>query len=585
MRNTALKHGVVNMKNEPENTDISSAIATVLNYHERTKHYLDHYARSLGYLDWASQPNPFRCYDGASCIALEHGDNTEGPLYRDLYASPINPSPLTFQTVSRLFYYSMALSAWKKVPDGQAWSLRVNPSSGNLHPTESYLIIGPQVSPSIKSGLYHYNAYYHALETRRLFDTRQWRALACQIPENGFFIGLSSIYWREAWKYGERAYRYCHHDVGHALGAITIAAASLGWATEWVDSLTDHEMGILLGIEDQTGLEAEHVDCLLVVYPRNKREEIEAAHGRLLHNDITKTLEEIRTIALLGEINQLSASHHEWPIIDEVSLAAKKVQGQNTNHSSRPSERPHHVGVLPQCDETAFQIIRQRRSAVAMDGETVIDRAVFFGILHRLQSTTSVPFECLPWIPNVSLFLFVHRVKDLASGLYVLVRHETHAASLRQSISSDFLWKKPQGSSEGLRFYLLAPLDVKQMAKVISCHQDIAADGAFSLGMLARFDDVNSKGAYFYPRLFWETGLVGQVLYLEAEAAGLRSTGIGCFFDDAMHEVLGITDQSWQSLYHFTVGGPRDDTRLQTYPAYAHLDSLTSRESVGLNRG
>ena len=220
-----------------------------------------------------------------------------------------------------------------------------------------------------------------------------------------------------------------------------------------------------------------------------------------------------------------------------------------------------------------------------MDGETVIDRAVFFGILHRLQSTTSLPFECLPWIPNVSLFLFVHRVKDLASGLYVLVRHETHAAPLRQSISSDFLWKKPQGSSEGLRFYLLAPLDVKQMAKVISCHQDIAADGAFSLGMLARFDDVNDKGAYFYPRLFWETGLVGQVLYLEAEAAGLRSTGIGCFFDDAMHEVLGITDQSWQSLYHFTVGGPRDDTRLQTHPAYAHLDSLTSRESVGLNRG
>jgi hypothetical protein len=122
----------------------------------------------------------------------------------------------------------------------------------------------------------------------------------------------------------------------------------------------------------------------------------------------------------------------------------------------------------------------------------------------------------------------------------------------------------------------LAPQDVKQVARVISCHQDIAADGAFSLGMLAKFDDIINKGAHFYPRLFWEAGFVGQLLYLEAEAAGMRSTGIGCFFDDVMHEALGIKDQSWQSLYHFTVGGALEDLRLQTYLAYEHLEPLKS---------
>ncbi|XP_074312593.1 uncharacterized protein LOC141648048 [Silene latifolia] len=35
-----------------------------------------------------------------------------------------------------------------------------------------------------------------------------------------------------------------------------------------------------------------------------------------------------------------------------------------------------------------------------------------------------------------------------------------------------------------------------------------------------------------YPRLFWETGVLGQVLYLEAHAVGNSATGIGCFFDD-----------------------------------------------------
>ena len=75
-------------------------------------------------------------------------------------------------------------------------------------------------------------------------------------------------------------------------------------------------------------------------------------------------------------------------------------------------------------------------------------------------------------------------------------------------------------------------------------------------------------GPAAYQRLFWEAGAVGQALYLEAEAAGMRGTGIGCFFDDGVHELLGIADHSLQSLYHFTVGGPVDDPRLATQPGY-----------------
>jgi hypothetical protein len=73
--------------------------------------------------------------------------------------------------------------------------------------------------------------------------------------------------------------------------------------------------------------------------------------------------------------------------------------------------------------------------------------------------------------------------------------------------------------------------------------------------------------------LYWECGLVGQVLYLEAEALGVRGTGIGCYFDDSVHELLGIKDDKWQSLYHFTVGMPLEDHRLETLPGYAHLGS------------
>ncbi len=69
-------------------------------------------------------------------------------------------------------------------------------------------------------------------------------------------------------------------------------------------------------------------------------------------------------------------------------------------------------------------------------------------------------------------------------------------------------------------------------------------------------------------RLHWEAGAIGQVLYLEAEAVGLRGTGIGCFFDDVVHTVLGLEDETYRDLYHFTLGGPVEDERIQTEPAY-----------------
>lgn len=63
--------------------------------------------------------------------------------------------------------------------------------------------------------------------------------------------------------------------------------------------------------------------------------------------------------------------------------------------------------------------------------------------------------------------------------------------------------------------------------------QDIASDGCFSLGIVAHFEPaLRKKNVWLYPRLFWETGVLGQVLYLEAHAIGISATGIGCFFDD-----------------------------------------------------
>ena len=123
-------------------------------------------------------------------------------------------------------------------------------------------------------------------------------------------------------------------------------------------------------------------------------------------------------------------------------------------------------------------------------------------------------------------------------------------------------------------------VELRAKAAELSCHQDIAGSSAFSLGMIARFREPVTREPFRYRHLFWECGMIGQVLYLGAEAAGVRGTGIGCFFDDPVHRTLGLPDNTYQSLYHFTVGVPVDDPKLTTYPPYHHLKTTESDRSM-----
>jgi hypothetical protein len=207
---------------------------------------------------------------------------------------------------------------------------------------------------------------------------------------------------------------------------------------------------------------------------------------------------------------------------------------------------------------------------VSLDGRSSmeLDRLAF--MLRRLLPGGGPPFDALWWEPRLHLVLFVHRVMGLEPGIYALARTAEAVAVLQGAFHRDFAWERPAAVSGDLPLYLLAHLDARPMARHLSCAQDIAADGFFSLGMLAEFDaSLAAGGPSAYRRLFWEAGAIGQALYLEAEAEGARGTGIGCFFDDGVHDALGVSDHRLQSLYHFTVGMPVDDSRLTTHPGYA----------------
>ena len=530
----------------------------VIDFHQATKHSFEGYARGPGFLDWATQPDPFRRYDGARLLALERGAPTGELLYDEaLAAGSVPPVPVAGRNVSQLFYDSLAISAWKS-GGGAGWALRVNPSSGNLHPTEAYLICGPIEGLCDQPMVCHYAPREHGLEVRAELDLGLWEGLAARLPRDSFFVALTSVHWREAWKYGQRAYRYCQHDAGHAIGAVGVAAAGLGWQVKVLDDLSTDELALLTGTLLEHDAEPEEPDVLMVLSPFGA----EVDPSGLPEDQV----QAFGSLDWQGRPNQLSRSHVNWGL-DEAARAAWKPRGSSrydriqTPPAPRPAAR-RPVGLR--------EVIRRRRSAVAMDGETRMSRDTFYHILGQtVPGPDRVPLSALPWGPRIHLAIFVHRVDELPAGLYLLVRDPSRREALQRALTRAETWRRPPECPEHLELYCLAEGDVRKSAHQISCFQEIASQGCFSLGMLAEFEDsLNRHGAWFYPRLFWEAGVIGQVLYLEAEAAGLRGTGIGCFFDDAMHEALGLEDSTYQDLYHFTIGGPVEDDRLTTLPAY-----------------
>jgi len=542
----------------------------VVAYHERTKHHFHRYAASPGYMDWATQPDPFRRYKGADLVRLPLAKPGRPLPYWQLYALGAVPSePLSLESISLFFRYSLSLTAWKRFCDTQ-WSLRANPSSGNLHPTEGYAVLPAIDRLGEAPAVYHYAPEEHALERRAILDAKAWSELCAAFPEGYFLVGLSSVHWREAWKYGERAFRYCQHDAGHALATLRIAAAALGWGLVLLDGIGDGAIAGLLGLsrgDDYGTAEREEPELLALVTPA-----LPSTFPRLLNELMTGGI----CAQWYGEANTLSPEHSaNWPVIDEVAQATRRTASAviAEDFSGFPTgEELFGIPVVRQGLLTAEQAILGRRSAVAMDGFTAISQEAFFRTLARLMPTRdrrSMPWDAIPWRPRIHLGLFVHRVEGVPRGLYALARDPDKLAPLKDVMRREFRWQRLPSCPPGLPLYLLQEGDCRALAATVSCGQSIAGDGAFSLGMIADYiDGLATYGAAFYRNLFWEAGMVGQVLYLEAEEAGIRSTGIGCYFDDPVHQVFGITSREWQSFYHFTVGGPVEDTRLTTLPAY-----------------
>ncbi|NPU11549.1 nitroreductase [Bradyrhizobium sp. 83002] len=526
---------------------LPAAADIALAYHARTKHHLKRYAAGPETLDWDAQPNPFREFAGSPRTHLPLTSDRLAASFAEACEGTAAIQPLTVDSVALLLELSFGLAAWKEHgPD--RWALRCNPSSGNLHPTEAYVI--SEAIAGISDGLHHYVSRDHVLEQR------SWHGAASSGAPR-LWLGLSSIHWREAWKYGERAFRYCQLDLGHALGAISYAAAALGWHAHVIEGVGGTQLAAILGLDrasDFAGVEAEDADVLIAITPRDA--------GPPTHDALPLAADAVADV-WKGTANRLDRHPlYRWPIIPEVSAA---TAGAAQDAVAAPPPCPPRT---PRPATRAAELILNRRSAQRFDARFTMTAGALHELLDALLPHARPPWNAWPYAPRLHPLLFVHRVEGMTPGLYALPRSEGADSRLRRALRPDFDWHRVEGAPDHLPLFHLLPTDSRGVIRTASCHQAIAGDSCLTVAMLAEFTPLVADNPWRYRQLHWEAGLIGHALYLEAEAAGLRGTGIGCYFDDAVHEMLGIVGSQFQTLYHFTVGRPLTDDRITTLPAY-----------------
>jgi nitroreductase len=292
-------------------------------------------------------------------------------------------------------------------------------------------VLSTDINAELVAGVYHYLPHEHALERRCRFAGEVLATVVAAVAPGGTLVGLSSVHWREAWKYGERGFRYCQHDAGHAIASLRLAARVLGWRLRVLPSPSDALAGALLGLDrrdDFAHAEPEHPDGLMLLDPIGR-----PATDIDLGEDLAAA---VGSAEWCGRANLLSPAHVPWPAMQGVAEAAAKPKGRSAaGRHMQPTCAPVAlVDVATEPAADAARIIRHQRSAVAMDGRTRITRASFFRTLARtMPDPGRPPWDAWPWPAAVLLGLFVHRADGLATWSCLVAMRQFWPAQSRRA--------------------------------------------------------------------------------------------------------------------------------------------------------
>ncbi len=528
-------------------------------YHERTKYEPATLARKSQGLDWSKQPSPYKDYKIGTVYDLKPY------LTQDIQSDRDGLLASRWRRLSRLLFCSYGLTARVPTVTGEDFYLRAAPSAGGLYPAELYLISAG--TPLLSAGIYNYQVRTHSL-IHFWQDNNVWSGLqqACfnhpALQNTRLSIAITSVFYRSAWRYQDRAYRRIFLDTGHLLGNVELASSIEDYQASLIGGFVDDAVNELLFLDKQV----EGAIAIVPILDLQDEEHIGRGQESREPLEIIKRSQD----SSRGLMTALpSATAFSYPKLSDGELLGflhqatqitekpntqkfkKQLEGKQSEEKNQASEIDLDKYNFPFCTKvnTAIESIHwgddlellentilQRRSTREYCG-VKLELAELKAILdftYQPQHYTDQGIDGNPDYFDLSLietFVAVTGVEDLEEGCYY---YAPKSQELRQIRFKNF--------RDELHYLCLG--------------QELGRDaGAVIFHTADLKKAVEKYGDRVYRYLHMDAGHLGQRLNLAAIGLGVGVSGIAGFFDDLVNEVLGIPSDE-AVLYITTLGRP-----------------------------
>ncbi|MBN1102125.1 MAG: SagB/ThcOx family dehydrogenase [Deltaproteobacteria bacterium] len=470
-------------------------------------------------MDWANQPDVFKHYPGIDPVFLPKEVQAPGLTLSSVLCgieTDAVPKALNCEDLALILFLTHSFTAKARHPEGDFY-YRSAASAGALYPTEVY--VATHGVEGLGDGLYHFALHHHALVPLRSHDPASWIEGICRAPGRALPIltfALTAIFFRSAWKYRDRSYRYHLMDTGHVLENLVLALKALGLAFRISFDFDDHALSRLVGLDE------EREAALAVVHVHGS--ESPAPPEDSLMRDLPPSIR---------AASRVSGREMDYPLIREIHLAG-------ITHPDPRGEEPDMLRMIGPSPEGWQKVNTPLSWPETMDyPEALFRRRSRRNYIEKpverestmalLDSLCGVGEGEDPYPQAVSVGLLAGNAETLEPGLYLLDRaRRTIGMAIPGQFTEwmarvclDQMWL----AHAGLHFLFLANVEVLDL----------------------------TWGPRGYRYAMMSAGRMGQRLYLAATALGLGCCGIGAFYDWEAADLLKL-NRSSRLLYLVAVG-------------------------------
>ncbi len=201
-------------------------------------------------------PQVIKEYSDKTEIALKHElipikHSLAEVLKRRVSRRDFSKGPMSLQELTSLLHYAYGVRKQHIAYNVKGFPIRFVPTTGGLQAVEIYLVAN--AVDGVEQGLYHFNAAKHALEEVDRGNMRR-RVVQCAVYQE-WLDAASAVFFltcdmrKVYWKYGRRAYRFVHVDLGIIAQTMQLVATSLGLRSCMVAGYQDNQVNDLLQID------------------------------------------------------------------------------------------------------------------------------------------------------------------------------------------------------------------------------------------------------------------------------------------------------------------------------------------------